>query len=225
MVYQNPIEQPIEPPMTPVNDQRGLNSPGAPIRQHRTEAQRHPSMPLAPSTSNFLNQVDYPSLHSPHIIANDQRPHTLPSHFPQPQFFQSQFYQPFHQPSYNQHQYFPQQRHDQYYYPPPPTFILHNNNTIPLHTYSNNNNTVPLTLPIIPPSVPSTVKPLPSVSHIPILSGRSDYNTWNNGVRSLILYLGYGGHVANQPMSGVASRPDPIPSYPPQLLTMPSAAE
>ena len=233
---------PVEPLMTPVNNQRDLNFPGALVRQHWTDVQRHPSTLLPPSASNFLDQNNYPSLHSPHVITNDnQHPHTFSSHtfpshshFPQPQFYhqpQPQFYPPsFHhvQPSYNQHPYF-LQRHNQYYYPPPPTFISHNNNTVPLHTqplhtHSNNINTAPLH--IVSPSVHSTApKALPSVSHIPVLSGRSDFNAWNNGVRSLVHYLGFTGHISSQPIPGVVPRPDHIPSYPPRLLTTPSADE
>ena len=81
MVFSNPVEP---RPVTPVNNQ-DLNSPGAPICQHYTDVQWHQSMPLPLSASNFLNQVHYPSLSSSHIINQQQRPHTLPSHFPQPQ--------------------------------------------------------------------------------------------------------------------------------------------
>ena len=167
-----------------------------------------------------MNQVHYHSLSSSHVINQQQHPHTLPSHFPQPQFYhQPQFYQ---QPSYYYQPQHHSQRYDQFHYPPPPNFTLHNftlhnNNTVPLHTYpSNNNNNVLL---------PTTPKPLPTVSHIPILSGWSDFNAWNNGVRSLILYLGYTGHIASQPAPGVVPDSDGVPSYPPNLSTPPSMAE
>ena len=48
---------------------------------------------------------------------------------------------------------------------------------------------------------------------------------WNNGVRSLILYLGYRGHIVNPPISGITPRPDHVPSYPPTLSLKPTMAE
>ena len=48
---------------------------------------------------------------------------------------------------------------------------------------------------------------------------------WNNGVQSLITYLGYAGHIANQSTPGATSRPGRIPSYPPILSTTPSTTE
>ena len=74
-------------------------------------------------------------------------------------------------------------------------------------------------------SVNPPPRTLPTVTHIPIFSGRSDFNAWNNGVRSLILYLGYTGHIVNQPASGTIPRPDRLPTYPPCLTATPSATE
>ena len=224
-------------PATPLNDQRNPRSPRAPIRHH-TDAQQHPSTLLPLSNSNFLDQNNFPSLQSPYFISHNPRPHNFPSHYqhsqfvqpPHPQFYSSQ--RPYEQPYFSQPQYFY----------PPPNFSSHNYNNAPLP--SHNVNTVPYTLPfhlhnsntiplvptaILPtplPSVPSTApKALPSVTHIPILSGRSDFNAWNNGVRSLILYLGYVGHITSPHGTGVTPYPDRVPSYPPILSGLPSAAE
>ena len=75
--------------------------------------------------------------------------------------------------------YDPHYSHSQYYYPPaspesPPTTLA----TCTSNIVSSISTTM---------TAPKTS--LPSVSHISILSGRSDFNVWNNGVRSLITYL------------------------------------
>ena len=238
MSYPDQLEQ---HPATPHNNGNNPDSPRAPVR-NRVDVQRHPLSPLPASTSNFLldqNNLPPLPLQSPHVISHGQRPHTLPSHFPQPQFTQPSHSQFYSQQPYER-QYFPS--HNQYFYPPPP-FVSHHSNPVPypvplpshnlnnVHLSSHNLNTVPFptaTLPTSSPSVPSTAptpKALPSTSHIPLLSGRSDFNAWNNGIRSLILYIGYTGHIASQPAPGIAPLPDRIPSYPPALSVAPSPAE
>ena len=44
-------------------------------------------------------------------------------------------------------------------------------------------------------------------------------------MRSLVHYLGYTGHIASQPASGIVPRADRAPSYPPSVSTTPSRAE
>ena len=61
----------------------------------------------------------------------------------------------------------------------------------------------------------SSSKTLPSVAHIPLLTGRVDFGAWNDGVRTLILHLGYLGHISDPPLSGRDPLPDRIPSYMP----------
>ena len=223
MAFQNPV--------TPVNSQNNHQSPRAPTRHTRADGQRHPPLTLLPpSASNFLNQQHFPSLLSPQLISHDQRPHTVPSHYPQPHFFQRPHHHQFYSQQPYDHQYFPQQ-----YYYHPPNFPSNNMNNVPLPTaflptaplFSNNTNNVPFhTIPTSSPSVQSTVpKSLPSVTHIPVLSRRSDFSAWNNGVRLLILYLGFAGHIAGQPSPGSAPWPDRIPTYPPFLSVTPTAAE
>ena len=64
-------------------------------------------------------------------------------------------------------------------------------------------------------SMMSVSKTLPSVAHIPLLTGRADFGAWNDGVRTLILHLGYLGHISDPPLSGRDPLPDRIPSYMP----------
>ena len=97
---------------------------------------------------------------------------------------------------------------------------LHNENNAPFHTATVSLPTT--TSPLVHSTGP---KALPSVTHVPLLSRRSDFNAWNNGVRSLIFYLGYLGHIANSPGPGVTPRPDHVPSFPPILSGTPSVAE
>ena len=70
---------------------------------------------------------------------------------------------------------------------------------------------------IIPLSYILNLSALPSVGHIPLLTGRADFGTWNDGVRTLILYPGYLGHISDPPLSGRDPLPDRIPSYMPIL--------
>jgi hypothetical protein len=72
------------------------------------------------------------------------------------------------------------------------------------------------------PFVPVSSKPLPTVSHIPLLSGRTDFGAWNDGVRTLLLHLGCLGHIADPPAPGLIPLPDRVPTYPPPLYVSPS---
>ena len=82
-------------------------------------------------------------------------------------------------------------------------------------------------LPVLPvtPIVPLVPKSLPTVTHIPLLSARSDFGAWNDGVRALIQHLGYTGHISHPPTTGITPRPDRIPTYPPALPDYPAADE
>src|SRR5271168_260276 len=75
------------------------------------------------------------------------------------------------------------------------------------------------------PFVPVSTKTLPTVTHIPILSGRTDFGAWNDGVRTLLLHLGYLGHVSDPPPAGFTPLPDRVPTYPPPLSDPPFLAE
>ena len=79
----------------------------------------------------------------------------------------------------------------------------------------------PSTVPFVPPSA----KPLPTVSHIPLLSGRTDFGAWNDGVRTLLLHLGCLGHISDPPAPGFISLPDRVPTYPPPLYAPPSPVD
>ena len=81
-------------------------------------------------------------------------------------------------------------------------------------------------LPTPPADVqPRTPKPLPNVSHIPILTGRVDFGAWNDGVRTTILHMGLLGHIVQPSPSGYQPLPDRIPSFMPILSLTPSPAE
>ena len=196
-------------PSIPINLFSERNLPTVPVRYHSMDMERHLSTPLLPSNLNF------PSSYSPHVIP--ECPHTFPTHFPQPQFNPpvQQFY--LQQPSYTsdprRYQQLPAHRHH-YRHP------FSHSPTVPMDT------TDTVDLPLLSSvSLASTPKTLPAVEHIPLLSDRSNFIAWNNGVRSLILYLGYAGHITNPATVLGVLRPDRVPSYPPTLSTIPSSAE
>ena len=210
-------------PLTPINNLNNPTCPTAPMHSYHTNAGRHLSTPLLPSASDFWNQNYFLPLRS-HVVSdnhhrqNFQHSHTFTSHYPQPQF--NPPVHPFYvqQQPYD-HCYFAQQPQYQYCpYPPPP-----HHPTVTMGTVDAVN-LLPL-LPVPSAAPPTTTKTLPAIGHIPLLSGRSDFSAWNNGVRSLIRHLGYTGHIVNPPAPGITPRPDRIPTYPPFLTDTPTAAE
>ena len=219
-------------PATPAN-RTSLHPPLTPTR-----------VPLPPSASNLFNQNNFSPSHNsrvpplnrhhdtpPHLhrfsqyYNRDPRAYTHhPAHrpnFPQPSFYQVPFYPPYHNvpfysPYHHQHQ--PQQPQTQYQQPvfspiPVPIFPISDTVVQPL----------PASAPVLS-STPSS-RTLPTVTHIPILSGRSDFGAWNDGVRALIQHLGYTGHISTPPISGVTPCPERIPTYAPVLSADPTAAE
>jgi hypothetical protein len=124
------------------------------------------------------------------------------------------------QQSQQQHQ---QQQQFNHYQPSPP--IVPAPLTSPIHPLTN---TVPPAVSVTSLSSHisnSSPKTLPTVTHIPILSGRSDFGAWHDGVRALIQHLGYTGHISTTPASGVILRPDRIPTYHPVLMPAPTVDE
>jgi len=183
-----------------------------------------PPTPMPPSASNFINQNVFPSissLSSHHFIPTQQQHHAyIPENHNQNQ--QSQNQQPFYQPHFSHPNFFPSRPQPLYYpvysdpqpmrHPPPapdpflqPSLIATSPSTVP--------------------SVPALARTLPTVTHIPILSGRADFGAWNDGVRTLILHLGYLGHIAERPSPGITPLPDRVPTYPPILSQYPSTPE
>jgi hypothetical protein len=82
--------------------------------------------------------------------------------------------------------------------------------------------------PIFDHSVPyssASAKTLPTVAHIPILSGRTDFGAWNDGVRTLLLHLGYLSHISDPSTLGTLALPDRAASYPPTLSVPPTPME
>jgi hypothetical protein len=192
-----------------------------------------PDAPLPPSASHFLNQNVFPSISSvstsqplhrdsfsahlrppqqnntayiPHIpqntayISQNQQYRQLPPHLSQPHFT----------PSHLRH---------------PHNHISHNSQPQPLRYPSHSLAPALAPDPFLELSVPyspTSGKTLPSVAHIPILSGRADYGAWNDGVRTLLLHLGYLGHISDPSTFGSIPLPDRDPTFPP-LLSMSSS--
>ena len=78
-------------------------------------------------------------------------------------------------------------------------------------------------LPVLAPSSPlslstsSSLKPLPSVTHIPLLTSKLDFFAWDEGVTSLIRANGLIGHVLDPSEPVDPSRPDRVPTLIPTL--------
>ena len=68
-------------------------------------------------------------------------------------------------------------------------------------------------------------KTLPLVAHIPLLTGQADFGTWNDGIQTLILHLGYLGHISDPPPSGLNPLPDCVPTHMPVLSATSTADE
>jgi hypothetical protein len=68
-------------------------------------------------------------------------------------------------------------------------------------------------------------KTLPLVAHIPLLTGRADFGAWNDGIRTLILHLGYLGHISDPPPSGLNPLTDHVSTYMPILSATSTADE
>ena len=217
-------------PVTPANRMTSsLDPPLTPTR-----------VPLPPSASNFLNQNHFtlsnnirdtpphfyrhPSYPSRRFVDPNQRGFTYPVQpppvypppvYPPPNFCPPPFYPPY--PYYSQPQ---QPQHG--FQPSQPPYL-------PMTAVPSSFPSVlpfsPSVVPVVSPSTLHSPKTLPTVTHIPILSGRTDFGAWNDGVRALIQHLGYTGHISNPPASGVAPRPEHIPTFPPVLSADPTVSE
>jgi hypothetical protein len=189
----------------------------------------HPTSPLPLSASNYVNQNVFPSIFS-FSTSHPLNPDTFPTQF-----------HPLHpqNTAYIQQNQQNQQNHHQYQHHPP--FIHRNPFPLHLHSYlihypayfPDHQSLRPPPHPLAPPLAPdhfidptsfssvpvvsSSTRSLPTVSHIPLLSGRTDFGAWNNGVRTLLLHLGCLGHISDPPAGGYAALPDQIPTYPPLL--------
>ena len=72
---------------------------------------------------------------------------------------------------------------------------------------------------------PSSVRNLPTLTHIPILSSRLDFAAWDSGIRSTLRSLGLVGHIASQDDPVDPLRHDTFPSYPPRVVDQHNQAE
>jgi len=72
---------------------------------------------------------------------------------------------------------------------------------------------------------PSSVRNLPTLTHIPILSSRLDFAAWDSGIRSTLRSLGLVGHIASQDDPVDPLRHDTFPSYPPRVVDQRNQAE
>ena len=199
-----------------------------------------PAAPLPPSASHYLNQNAFPSISS--VSTSQPLHHDSFSDHIRPSQPQNTAYIP-HTTAYIPqntayippiHQY--RQLPPHFSHPPSSPSHLHN----PNYRISHDPQPQPLRYashPLAPhlapdlfsdssvPYSPASGKTLPSVAHIPILSGRADFGAWNDGVRTLLLHLGYLGHISDPASFGSVSLPDRDPTFPPLLSMSPSPPE
>ena len=216
--------------MAHINEDRRSLGTNREIRSLPTTPFR-PQPPLPPSASNFLNQNYFPSISSvstSHPLHPDSFSHHLrPSQQQNHAYIQQnqQIQNPhFHQlpPHFQPPTFSPSQPHHFNY----PTY--HNSQPPPLRYPSQTLAPSLAPDPIFDHSVPyssASAKTLPTVAHIPILSGRTDFGAWNDGVRTLLLHLGYLSHIADPSTFGAFALPDRAASYPPTLSVPPTPIE
>ena len=119
------------------------------------------------------------------------------------------------QPAYNHSQ--PAYNHSQPAYFPsvPPVYQNHPSYNVPV--------TVPVSSPS--PVLSSASKTLPTVTHIPILTSKSDFFAWEEGVNSLIRANNLLGHILDPSAYVDPTRPDLAPTPPPILTTSSSVRD
>ena len=172
-----------------------VSLPSSPTYQSHIPSMPTPLVPMLPSASNFLNQNQFPTqstIFSPYApLPGDIFHHNVPPHL-----------------QYNPYEYGdPFQFYEQPFVPPwgpPPPIPFWPLIMCPSPSFQEHTSAV-------------SSKTLLSVVHIPLLMGQIDFGTWNDGVWTLILHLGYLGHIWDPPLSGLDPLPDCIPSYMPVL--------
>ena len=177
-----------------------------------------PPASMPPSASNFINQNVFPSISSfssHHFIPSQQQNNAyIPSQQHNNAYInQNQNHQPTFFPSHPQPSFYPT-------YPPDPQSLRYPPPLAP-DPFVRPSSVIATSPSTTTSSVPATARTLPTVTHIPILSGRADFGAWNDGVHMLILHLGYLGHIAERTSPGLVPLPDRIPSYPPCSLSVP----
>ena len=188
----------------PSNGQNIVSLPSSPSYHFHVPMTPTHRIPMPPSASNFLHQQRFsaqsPAL-SPHIPLEDPFHRDEPPHLQYNAHTNVNSRQSYNMPDVRS--YFQSGLG-----PPPP---------IPPRPVLSRPQTHPCQEPTA--SMVTVSKTLPSVAHIPLLTGQVDFGAWNNGVRTLILHLGYLGHISDPPLSGRDPLPDHIPSYMPVLST------
>ena len=201
--YNNPSF--VIPP--PVN-QTGLPPPTPPV-YHNTQPAYQPPQP-----SYHHSQPTYPN-----NIAYHHHPQPVYYH-PQPAYHPPQpaYYHP--QPAY----YHPQPT---YHHPPPTYHQFQPNNPAYNQFFQNPNPLVQLDdpIPLVPSGLSSLSKSLPTVSHIPLLTSKSDFPAWDEGVNALIRANGLIGHILDPMVAVDITRPDLTPVPIPILPVTPSVAD
>ena len=237
-VQTPPMSAPVPPPSTPI---RVPLPPSA--SNFLNQNQFTPSQPFHYDIPPHFNRHRSHRLHDHHNSRAYTQSFQPQQHqmYAQPTFYPPSFpplYHPYYTVPYpqyppplshNHHQHHnnvqqhihqpPPTQHYQNSYPPSPPIITAPLSS-PIRPLVYNNTVVPSTIVPSPSS-----KTLPTVSHISILSGRSDFGAWNDGVRALIQHLGYTGHISNPSPLGINPRPDRIPTYPPVLPDNPTGDE
>ena len=202
------------------------------------------SAPIS-STSNYVNQNVFPSISSfstSHLLNPDSFPHQFhPSHQNNNAYQNNNTYiHPNHQnqqhhPLSNQNQVplhsvrtnlspLPFPSHPLPYpphFPDSQSLLLPSHPLAPALAPNHFLNPHPSTVPFIPFSA----KPLPTVSHISLLSGWTYFGAWNDSVRTLLLHLGCLGHISDPQAPGFVSLPDRVPTYPSLLYAPPSPVD
>ena len=228
----NPYPLPGDPNQLPVDPHRPLTS-HAGILASSSDPIFHPlsSHPLPPSFHYELPNIPPPNHHYasqgaytppyPHIPVRREhlsRPpftHDLPhssSSYNNPHFVVPPVIPRASPPNHNQ-------QHAQF---PSSHFPIPYQNFAPAphpypHQYVYN-------VPQQPPSLPVS-RTLPSVAHIPILTSKTDFFAWDEGITSLLHAHGIIGHILDPLIVSDPYRPDRIPNIMPTLSTTPSADE
>ncbi|KAF8186011.1 hypothetical protein BJ912DRAFT_475832 [Pholiota molesta] len=85
----------------------------------------------------------------------------------------------------------------------------------------------PIPSPIISPALPSPSTPaLPNTKNIPLLTGRTDWGGWHDGVIALLIHSGVLNHVNSPTINpGTYYPPNFVPTYPPIVSTLSSVDE
>jgi len=71
--------------------------------------------------------------------------------------------------------------------------------------------------PPVPFYPPNPVHTLPTLTHIPLLTGRLDFASWDSRIRSILRSLGLIGHISSTGDPIDPLRPETLPLYPPRL--------